>query len=271
MASTNRSNYLRRLLSRRHRTQVNQVEQAEQVNQAETLPKAQTYSSLELLPLELKQQILTAIDDIFSLKAAILSCPALYAAYHGAERLITKAVMENHRDLKDFLSEAVAAVIATKIAPLRDQQAYDAFLRDHLALRSDRPHQWTLQEGLDVAQTHADVRFLAERFASQAFQQRYWPNYNVKSRLVPPSPGELKRIKQSLYHFELFCRLFGSGERDLRFQVTSVSFAMASFLSGLSRWELQQLQSIHLFLCRSLQPSNFVFLAERCWLITSRF
>ncbi|KLO09564.1 hypothetical protein SCHPADRAFT_561126 [Schizopora paradoxa] len=71
-----------------------------------------TTSSLECLPLDVRDRLLTTLPSFASLRAAVLSCTALYEAYSFRKHSIFNAVVEN--EAGPALLEALAVSRATK-------------------------------------------------------------------------------------------------------------------------------------------------------------
>lgn len=66
-------------------------------------------STLERMPMELRQQLLRSLPDLMSLRSTILTCQSFYQAFINAQVFITTSIVTNQVD-SDVLPEAVAAV-----------------------------------------------------------------------------------------------------------------------------------------------------------------
>jgi hypothetical protein len=68
-------------------------------------------SHLERLSVELRQMILSALPDAATLRSAVLSCPAFYFAFQGAESSISTPFLLSQVGIDiDLLPNAIAAL-----------------------------------------------------------------------------------------------------------------------------------------------------------------
>ncbi|KAI0839587.1 hypothetical protein F5Y06DRAFT_25188 [Hypoxylon sp. FL0890] len=157
------------------------------------------------LPLEIIQRILSSVDDVNSLRAATLSCRALYAAFAGAEELITTKVVVRQIHW-DVLPEALAVEASWNIP--NEDDALEKFARYHLSTRSRPFASWRLADALPIIRLHKIVEFLARRLARNALA--YGPPQLSRQSSYQPEPtaGELRRIQRALYRFQLYCNMF---------------------------------------------------------------
>ena len=209
-----------------------------------------TRSSLEGLPPELVQQILSLLPDASSLLSAVRASSSLYNAFIGAELLITSQVVRNLINV-DVLPEAAAAWKSSRLAPLT-RDLLENFIDDQLRSRQSPPLSWTLSEALPLCGLQRHVEFFSLDFASQASDQMFASSDSNNLLRNFPTPGELHRIHRALYRFEIFCNLFRSRK--------SLAFGMCDqrtlFFSNFSPWENEQLGCIHDYLFYKVYPGR---------------
>ncbi|KAI1417428.1 hypothetical protein F5Y13DRAFT_202952 [Hypoxylon sp. FL1857] len=118
------------------------------------------------LPLEITQRVLCSLDDVHSLRAAALSCPALYTAFTSAEKLITTNVLLRQIPC-EVLPEAIVVEASWSIQSDRDDEI-ERFSRDYLSIRPAPFASLGLADALRLARLHNIVDFLARRLARDA-------------------------------------------------------------------------------------------------------
>ncbi|OTA93149.1 hypothetical protein M434DRAFT_307303 [Hypoxylon sp. CO27-5] len=162
------------------------------------------------LPPEITQRVLLFTDDVDSLRAAALSCTALYAAFMGAEKMIATRVLLRQIPW-DVLPEALAVEASRHIRPGREREV-DKFGRDYLLTRSRKFSRFGLTDALRLGRLYNIVEFLARRVAHDALSNGP-PLFSSESSFSSYSSGptvtELRRIQRTLYRFQLYCNMFG--------------------------------------------------------------
>ncbi|KAI1137441.1 hypothetical protein F5Y05DRAFT_387224 [Hypoxylon sp. FL0543] len=155
------------------------------------------------LPLEVTQKVLYSLDDVDSLRAAALSCRALYAAFTSAEKLITTqvAIRQIHRDV---IPEALAVEASRGIR----EHELDSFAQDYLSTRSIPYARWRLVDVLPMIRLYEIVEFLARRLARAALMNGHPVLSRDSSYQSEPTISELRRIQRALYRFHLYCNMF---------------------------------------------------------------
>jgi hypothetical protein len=205
---------------------------------------------LEKLPLELKQDLLSALADVASLRSAALSCPSMYRAFMNAEELITSQVVENQIDA-DVLPEALVALMSSRPQPWTMQGVAD-FIHHHLHARTYLPRSWTLSEALPLGRLHSGV----ERFAAELIAEMLNPSSAFAYIDAPPgwsaSKTEMDRVQRALYRFEVYCNLFRGPKK---FELGDIE---ELFLFRFSYWENEQLACVHDYLFRAVCPGTDV-------------
>ncbi|KAI1178163.1 hypothetical protein F4777DRAFT_586814 [Nemania sp. FL0916] len=231
-------------------------------------------SPIEALAVELIRMILSALPDVASLQAAVLSCPMFYNSFINAEKSITSSVLLNQVGAT-VLPEAITAFKSSQMRrpstelwnpqPIADFFAQNP--RQELALLKS----WSLKDAVHVGRLHACVKELAQRFASAT---------------LPESPAacfdpfltyqEKCRIQQALYRFEVYCNLFRElckdhsrlytyhdppdrtdGRENALYRSLFGTYHQQSilFIDNYAPWENEQLGCIHDFLVRAISPA----------------
>lgn len=206
---------------------------------------ANSSSYLESLSIELKQKILSGIANIISLRAAALSCPALYSAFLSAETHIVTHVLFNEVDF-GVLPEAIIAQEALRQEPCTEKLVQE-FIARHLHERHLPPKRWSLCDAIRIAKLHACVSELALQFIAVVTTK----SSIIESRSV--TRAEICRIERALYQFELFCNLF-RGFEDSDYSLLKRLFD--TFFDKFSPWEIEQLACVHDYLVQIIYPGN---------------
>lgn len=227
--------------------------------------------------------ILSALPDVMSLQAAVLSCPLFYSAFLRAKTSVTTHVLLNRVDASVF-PDAIAASESAEVRlqdkrarsqsrsaiwdlssqsreavmePFRSRirKAIEDFVARNLRQRPTLPKSLSLKEALRLERFHSCVEQLAEQFAETTL---------AKCPGARPQPGttyqERCRIQRALYRFEIFRNLFGGPDRLLPI-VPSEKKPL--FFDNFPPWEIEQLGCIHDFLFRAIKPA-FNDVAEHC-------
>jgi len=201
---------------------------------------------IEKLPVELKQNLLSALTDASSLRSAALSCPSMYYAFVNAEELIISQVVKNQIDA-DVLPEAVVALESSRLQPWTRHGVMD-FIRHHLHARTCLPRSWTLSEALALGRLHSGV----ERFAAEFMAEMLNSSSAFAYIDAPPgwsvSKNEMIRVQRAFYRFEVYCNLF---REPMKFEPIETE---GLFLCKFSYWENEQLACVHDYLFRAVCP-----------------
>lgn len=200
-------------------------------------------SYLENLSVELKQTILSGIADIISLRAAALSCPALYSALLSAENHIVTRVLLNKVDF-GVLPEAIIVQEALHLEPCSEKLTQE-FVARHLNERHLPPKKWSLCDAIRIAKLHACVSELALQFIETVTTK----SSIIVSRSV--TRAEICRIERALYRFETFCNLFRGFESSHHRLLERL---FATFFFNFSPWEIEQLACVHDYLVQMIYP-----------------
>ncbi|KAI0385011.1 hypothetical protein F5Y04DRAFT_292552 [Hypomontagnella monticulosa] len=135
---------------------------------------------MDKLPPEIKQQVLSSLPNLDSLKAAALSCPI---------------VVEKSSCLESYGHDAVRQ-----------------FGRENLATRpTPSVTHWKLVDALPLERFHVHVHVLAEKIMEKI--QHNCPSTRSDA-VTLPNRQEIVRVERALYRFQLYCNLFREGEPD---------------------------------------------------------
>ncbi len=163
-------------------------------------------SPFESLPLELKQNILSACPNANTLRCLILTCPSFYYAFRDAESLVITSVIHNQIG-SALVYDAFIVSISTTVRQYDRDAAIDILnLYATRDLASLTP-KWNLSDALAFGRLHDDIEFFSNDFTSRTLST------NPVTRLDEVSPSALsvlesRRIKRTFYRFELCCNLF---------------------------------------------------------------
>lgn len=226
-------------------------------------------SHLERLSVELLGMILSALPDAATFHSAVLSCPAFYFAFQGAQSSISTQFLLGQVGINtDLLPDAIAALESWFLSHRLAQTGITAgrreilqFTETHIHRRPDPPKTWTLRTTYRVGKLGACVSQLARKFASEAMAQ---PPLNSRGSAPPPTQRESNRIQRTLYRFEIYRNLFRDAARDAAHARTAVLAEQYElFFESFESWEIEQLGCIHDFLVRSVWPGEFSHLNFR--------
>jgi len=207
-------------------------------------------SPIEGLSVELVRMILSGVQDVPSLHAAVLSSPLFYRAFWGAETDITTQVVLNQID-SSVLPEAIAASESSLLSGNgSDGQVTLDFITQNLSRRPTPPRAWSLPEALRLGQLHIYVVSLAKKFAMAVMNE---PSFRCSDSVI--TSQEISRIERALYRFEIYCNLFRKST-PTRVQPGAFDAQNQLFFASFAPWENEQLGCIHDFLARIVSPGQ---------------
>jgi hypothetical protein len=214
-----------------------------------------TSYTLLSLPLEVKQAILSSLQDIQSLRSVSLTGMTLYKALKSAESSIVNHVLMNELGADIFpmaIITGYARELGYKFKENLTTEAITQFLQS--ARRSlwheNRPVPiLRLPDGLQMSNLHASVKYFTTDYLSKSLKRFESIGIILDSGKVstPPSPSEVLRTWRALYNFEMYCGLFSHSK-------TAVSFHEPLFFNQFSPWEMEQLACVHDHLKRAIYP-----------------
>ena len=163
---------------------------------------ANSTPALELLPIEVKQAIMSTLPDVRSLKSITLTSSSLCQAFTGAKVLITSRVLLNKVEF-DVLPEAAAALESSRLEP-RTRRRIQDFVFQHLHIRGPPPQAWTLSDALLISKVYDHVHYFAADLASKTLAKPPIST-DLKPDQAPLSQNEMTRIMRTFYRFEIYC------------------------------------------------------------------
>ena len=212
--------------------------------------------TLSGLPIELRQEILSHIDNPHTLKAAATASQSLAEALQGpggndiVGKVFTRAIS------LPLVPEAVA-VLQARQRQILDFDALVKFLRDYFSsLKAGWPQYcWSLQNAVAAYDLHQAVRKLADEFVYEALSREPSTDEYIEfSRITLPDEQELRRIHRAFYRFELYCNIhpyFSSQPQSSRRQIEH-------FFAWFAPWEVEQLASVYEFLYDRITKRTFL-------------
>lgn len=170
--------------------------------------------SLEQLPVELIQAVLTELPDVSSLLTAALTGPCLYRAFIAAEAQITREVLL--RQIHSNLLHDALAEISSRRETWTTQEAED-FLAQYFT-RYEQPFhfslQWKLSQALPSGRLHSLICFFVNNLTSSILDGC---PVSKEVESVPPSQPlsqtENNRITRNFYRFQIYRNLFHDMEK----------------------------------------------------------
>lgn len=209
-------------------------------------------SRIEGLPLELVQIVLSALPDVSSLQAAVLSCPLFYRSFMRAERAIVTQVLSNQVDIS-VLPEAIAASESSWLRPHdtdpKSRAAIVDFVDRNLHRRPMLSEHWSLIEAIPISRFHFHLQALTEMFIKATFSKSPLEEYSSVA-----THQERNRIERAFYRFEIYCNLFRESRRSAESIVYEEQREL--FFQNFAAWENEQLGCIHDFLFEVIAPGQ---------------
>ena len=202
---------------------------------------------METLPLELKQGILAALPDLFSLRSSALTCSSLHTAFRADKQNISRRVVSNQ--IHPALINDAVVVLESSRTP-KSHWTWEQLL-DFLARYTNRDKPLGLQHSGSGDLASLDkfqrcVQYLEFHFASEMLARKETASTACSSSYTADlavSQSELIRIERALYRFEMYCNLFGDQD-DLPLDPVLDKHKKA-FFDQLSPWEFEQLACVH--------------------------
>ena len=222
-------------------------------------------STLESLPVEILQEILSQLDDVLSLRSAVLTGPCLYHIHKDADESITTQVLLQHLNL-DLICEAIAAQEAASHGKSPWSKPYTLeFLERHYTPLHPFPHprtsRWKLSEAIPMARLYNHIHHFAQGMISKALA-KHPVSHAPEPTPTPPSSIEINRFERNLYRFETYRHIFGD-PRTLPLKTREEQNAVcreqnALYWNRFSPWENEQLACVYDYLMGAVQPGNYI-------------
>jgi hypothetical protein len=227
------------------------------------MPEGSPPFSLDVLPLECRQQILCDLPDIEPLQSAILSHSSLYSAFYNHKKAIILHIIERHIP-RDLLPYAVLSFHARKIEPWTKTKVLD-ILGQYFDRRLVNSFQWTIGAALALVTFHESVTFFTDDYIDNALGLVAPPNFPTHA----PSEAEWCRIARAFYLQEAINHLFCYRNKRERWISSGIPYAHPSpsefssrekfdiFFSKHAPWELEQIGAVNEYLYWKISPGMF--------------
>lgn len=213
------------------------------------------------LPVELVRMILSAMTDVVSLRAAVLSCPQFYRSFLHSEKSIARLVLLRQIDAC-VLPEAMAAVLTAASRLSESQPPFANFVNQDLYQRPVPPKALSMRMAFLLGRFHVCVDGMAKKFAMAALAER--PLNQTTSTVTCQ---ERCRIERALYRFEIYCNLFRNSSK---MQSLSYDMKRKYFFARFAPWENEQLGCIYDFLARAVSPGQLPRIVDCCDMLNLR-
>jgi hypothetical protein len=206
------------------------------------------------LPIELRILILHQLWDVGDLTAAVASHESLSEAFANCSTLnLVAEVLRNEIDSRLW----PLAITIWQIRTSRKQYAIldgrDAMevLQDCHAHTTDSAWEELCCVGLDEAReyfhdVHQAIQHLTFDFLSQATRCL---SAGSSGELHIPTSSEIYRVQRSLYYYELFCLIWGNGQKVPADWDSKISWGL---YVEFSPWMSEQIASVYEYLLRKL-------------------
>jgi hypothetical protein len=214
-------------------------------------------SHLERLPPELIRAILSQLSGLTALRCAILSCPLILNSFTGSSSVIATRVFLNELDSCDVRPEAMAALLASRLAKPTRSSAHE-FYKAHLQKGNvEIGICLTLNEVADLSRLHSAASRLVKDFTEAILQKlvatmKDGHTFQPQSQPLEPSTLERHRIMRTLYILETFFNVF----RQTSMPDVEPGQCMNDFLLNFADWEIEQIACVQDFLFFQVSPST---------------
>ncbi|KAH8432974.1 uncharacterized protein LDX57_010609 [Aspergillus melleus] len=198
--------------------------------------------SLCNLPIECRQAILCGLSSVATLKAAILTHPALYWAFADRSEYILRQIILHSID-PELLHDAVLAFNARSVKEDWMPEDVLAILDQYQARHIPSSFRWSMQAASEMEELYQCTQFFTADFTSSALSK------TTAASIQPLSTDEWRRVARSFYQLEIHRLLFryGNWEVDKREQ-------WDMYHRRFYVWELEQMVCASDYLFRRLAP-----------------
>ncbi|KAK8855987.1 zinc finger domain protein [Apiospora arundinis] len=152
-------------------------------------------SPVEGLSVELVRLVLSALPNVASLQATVLSCPLFYKMDPSILHDAIAAYESSRLRLNGIYNEESSS---------NDKDGLRSFIDQDIRLRPDMPTFWSLQQVLRVTRLHGLVCEIATKFVNDAAAG----SPLKQTGFISVTHQERCRIERALYRFEIYCNLF---------------------------------------------------------------
>ncbi|KAJ5648617.1 hypothetical protein N7490_004989 [Penicillium lividum] len=215
------------------------------------------HRGLLLLPLECIQAILAHLDNVASLRSAIVSLSSFYHAFRGARNLILRSVLSNLTS-PDLLPEACAILRASKL-----RIWYSETRAQNLEnFRQRLVHsEFSWQDAASIEEFNLSAKFFTADFISTALSKHPLKDEVKTTKSTPVTLIEWNRVLRSFYWWEWYTISCGKNWKS-----TVRYFQSLEHLKIFSIWEQEQLVCVGEYLFHKIaKPFNEVAAHDIKW------
>ncbi|KAL5365793.1 hypothetical protein BJX96DRAFT_159767 [Aspergillus floccosus] len=221
--------------------------------------------SLCTLPLESRQTILCHLDDLHTLKAAILTHSSLYSAFVSHQNVIVYRILSNIIP-PGLMNEAICALSASVVeSEPWTRERVVSIIEQYKSPQPPTSLILCAKQAFQIQDLYHVIEFFSSDFlsAAQSIKTTGWSR--------PPSSLEWCRIVRSFYRFQIHRHLFR--KRDRRHgknNKPSPDFSWREqweiWYSDYPVWELEQLACVSEYLFRKIAiPFNEIAAHDVVW------
>lgn len=209
--------------------------------------------SLEQLPVELQQLIMSQAPTLSSLSALVHASPQLHRVYVEDREAVLRPFAAQF--LHGMLVDAVGAYHSgtDRFQAAREEHSLWAFVEDleakHTATANELTVELCADDIIKILHFHISVvESLTERYASWAMATLPSSSTNGQTGRQPLSNTERCRIQRAMYRLQIFCNICGSlGEGRSSSQRIQENIDRLRVLSIFPAWEIEEILCLHRF------------------------
>lgn len=222
--------------------------------------------SLEQLPVELQQLILSHAPTLSSLSALVHASPQLHRVYVENRTPILRSVLAQVLD--GMLVDALGAYHSGNefFQRVREESLLWAFIEEYESKYTTTATDWmaalSSEEIIHLHHFHTSIiEPLTDRYVSWALASLPIPSTNEQTRKQPLSNTERCRIQRAMYRLQVFCNVCSSlrGGYSSR-EMIEKDVNRLRVLSIFPAWEIEEILCFHRF-AEDMHSSGFVQVA----------
>lgn len=209
--------------------------------------------SLEQLPVELQQLIMSQAPTLSTLSALVHASPQLHRVYVENRTPILRSVLA--QALNGMLVDALGAYHSGKefFQRVREGSLLWTFVEEYESKYTTTATDWMAALSLkDIVHLHhfhtSVIEPLTDRYASWALASLPIPSTNEKTRKQPLSNTERCRIQRAMYRLQVFCNVCWSlREGHSSQEILEKNIAHLRVLCIFPAWEIEEILCFHRF------------------------
>lgn len=209
--------------------------------------------SLEELPVELQQLIMSQAPTLSSLGALVRASPQLHRVYVESRAQILRSVLA--QVLNGMLVDALGAYHSGKesFQRVREESLLWGFVEEYESKYTATAFDWmaalSLEDIIHLHHFHTSIiEPLTDRYASWALASLPIPSETEQTRKQTLSNTERCRIQRAMYRLQIFCNVCGSlGEGRSSRKRIEKNVDRLRVLSIFPAWEIEEILCFHIF------------------------